>query len=520
MHAAGVHSRSSSSSSMVQPPSNRPRVWVVVLGPFGRSPRMQYHSLSLIEHGYSVTVVAEPGSEPIAPLRNNKHLDIHHISAPPAWIARLPSVLDLIVKAAWQLLVLLRLVLVTLPRPAAILLQNPPAIPTMLVCWLAMLRHRAVWVVDWHNLAYSMMEYKEGKAAWLIRLSKQIERILGRQAQAGFCVTKAMQEFLQAEFGVRAAVLYDRPADQFHPCSTAERHDLFGRLQQQLQQDGIGQCLQQQLAAAAECSSKQQQQATLLTVLPAGSKQPVPSPGRPALVVSSTSWTPDEDFGILLEAARKYDAAAVAAAAGGDSKQGGSKQGGSKKASGSSSYPDVLCVITGRGPQREMYLSRIRQLQLSKVAFCSMWLEPEDYPLMLGAADLGVSLHTSSSGIDLPMKVVDMFGAGLPVCAADFKCIGELVAEGKTGLLFSSAEQLAQQLLQLLEGFDGVSGSGGNGQLAQLRAGVVKEHSSWRWRDNWDKVAAPVFAEIADAANGGSSGVASSAGKRKGKKLA
>jgi beta-1,4-mannosyltransferase len=490
---------------------------------FGCSPRMQYHTLSLIEHGYSVSVVAQPGSEPIAPLRNNAHLDIHYVAAPPAWAAQLPSVLGLLAKALWQLAVLLWLMLVALPRPAAILLQNPPAIPTMLVCCLAMLRHRAVWVVDWHNLAYSMMQYKYAKHGWLISLSKAIERTLGRQAQAGFCVTKAMQDFLEAEFGVHAAVLYDRPPDQFHPCSMAETHDLFGRLQQQLQQDGIGQCMQQQLAAAAECSSDrpqataavQQQQATLLTVLPAGSKQPVARPARPALVVSSTSWTPDEDFGILLEAAQQYDAAAVAAA-------GGSRQCSSKKAGSGSgkSYPDVLFVITGRGPQREMYLSHIRQLQLSKVAFCSMWLEPDDYPLMLGAADLGVCLHMSSSGIDLPMKVVDMFGAGLPVCAADFKCIGELVAEGKTGLLFSSAEQLAQQLLQLLEGFDGAAGSGANEQLAQLRAGVAREQGSWRWRDNWDEVAAPVFAQIADAAEGGSSRGTASASKRNAKKLA
>ncbi|WIA30836.1 hypothetical protein OEZ86_000894 [Tetradesmus obliquus] len=446
---------------MAPPPSSRPRAWVVVLGIFGCCPRMQYHTLSLIEHGYSVS--------------------------------------------------------------------NPPAIPTMLVCWLAMLRHRAVWVVDWHNLAYSMMQYKHAKHGWLISLSKGIERTLGRQAQAGFCVTEAMQAFLQAEFGVQAAVLYDRPPDQFHPCSAAEKHELFGRLHQQLQQDGIGQCLQRQLAAAAEYGSsgnKQQQQqqqqlATLLTVQAAGSKQPVPRPGRPALVVSSTSWTPDEDFGILLEAAQLYDAAAAAAAAADDgSKQGSSKKAGSSSSSSGKSYPDVLFVITGRGPQREMYLSRIRQLQLSKVAFCSVWLEPDDYPLMLGAADLGVSLHTSSSGIDLPMKVVDMFGSGLPVCAADFKCIRELVTEGKTGLLFSSAEQLAQQLLQLLEAFDAVAGSGANGQLAQLRAGVARTQSSWRWRDNWDKVAAPLFARIANAAGGSSSKAASSAGKRKAKKQA
>ena len=50
-------------------------------------------------------------------------------------------------------------------------------------------------------------------------------------------------------------------------------------------------------------------------------------------------------------------------------------------------------------------------------------------------------------------QVVDMFGCGLPVCAASYQAIDELVQEGQTGLLFTSYQELAQQWVHLLRGF-------------------------------------------------------------------
>ena len=56
----------------------------------------------------------------------------------------------------------------------------------------------------------------------------------------------------------------------------------------------------------------------------------------------------------------------------------------------------------------------------------------------------GLCLHRSSSGLDIPMKVADLFGAGVPVCALDYGAsLAERVRHGDNGLLFSTAEQLA-----------------------------------------------------------------------------
>lgn len=183
--------------------------------------------------------------------------------------------------------------------------------------------------------------------------------------------------------------------------------------------------------------------------------------GRTRLLVSSTSWTTDEDFSLLLQALVTYSALATTT---------------------HPQLPEILAIITGKGPQKDFYLQQIDALnkadKLEMVTIKTAWLSIRDYAALLASADLGVSLHTSSSGVDLPMKVVDMFGAGLPVVGWDqYEAWPELVKDRSNGRGFSTAGGLTEVLVELF-------GDRDNTELNKLRAGAMKEGEK-RWDDEW-----------------------------------
>lgn len=314
------------------------------------------------------------------------------------------------------------------------LVQNPPSIPTLLiaiiVCWLK----SSKLVIDWHNFGYSILALKLGNGHPLVTISKFYEKYLAIYAVAHFAVTNAMADVLKADFWISSSILplHDRPAPLFVPFSTSRRITF----------------LKEHSLTSSDADSIIDKQVRL--------------------VVSSTSWTADEDFSVLLDALKQYSASAITE---------------------SPQLPELLVVITGKGPLKKHYVDRIDALkakqELEMVNIKTAWLSFEDYASLLAVADLGVSLHTSSSGVDLPMKVVDMFGAGLPVLGySDFKAWPELVQEGVNGRGFTNAQQMADAMKSI---FDPASQ-----ELDVLKEGAIHE-SKRRWGSEWLPVAGRLF---------------------------
>lgn len=102
---------------------------------------------------------------------------------------------------------------------------------------------------------------------------------------------------------------------------------------------------------------------------------------RPALLVSSTSWTPDEDFSILLDALSRYEVEA--------------RRRNETQEKDKDRLPKVLAIVTGKGPLKQDYMNRIVAREHEEdwkwVCCCSLWLEPEDYPVLLGKLNSAVN---------------------------------------------------------------------------------------------------------------------------------
>ena len=414
---------------------------VLVLGDFGHSPRMQNHAISLLSKGYEVTVIAyKNGSMMKEKLRENdgfrfvgiSRLNFLRLKKKTKIPSFVPSIAYFALRVLLQFLqVLLCLFFETgKVKVTNVLVQNPPCLPTFLACAVAkrLMKEKVKFTIDWHNLGYSIfsMQRKRGGKDMLVRVMKAYEKYFLRYFDHHLTVTEKMKDFLVREWRVDAtqiSVVKDAPGEQFlrlNTNATREKKKGFRKKTSDV-----------------------------------------------VNVVSSTSWTPDEDFDVLLNAAVLYDEKAKEAS-------GGARTATKKKKKTKQRLPHLNILITGRGDLRESFETRAKEAKLKHVSFSYAWLPIHEYPERLSMSDVGLCLHQSSSKLDLPMKIVDMFGVGIPVLARRYECLrDELVQEGVNGLTFDTSEELCDALISLLEGWDG--NDNGTEALNRLEAGVTRD---------------------------------------------
>ena len=397
---------------------------------------MLYHTRALAAAGVDVDLVGFEGTALPKSIAQDPRIAVHRLN--PATL-RLKGTFPGSTYAVAGLFDAMRLsyrlwrVLRSLPRPDLVLVQNPPAFPTLAVTWFSLRRRGVRFVIDWHNLGFSQLQLKLGQWHPAVRLARWFERRDARRVEGNLCVSRGLAAFLQSRFGVRnARVLYDRPASAFSAIDRADRERYRQALFTRLGVHGS-------------------------TV---------------GFIVCPTSWTEDEDFDLIIDAVPRLE----------------ERIRGWEAAAPGRRFADMVILVTGDGARRAEFERRFAGLPARRVQLRARWLEPEDYPHVVGSADLGLCLHRSSSGLDIPMKVADLFGAGVPVCALDYgACLAERVRHGDNGLLFSKADQLASMIFDLFETFPA-----DQAPLDRLRNGARKSARP-TWEEGWTREAKPVL---------------------------
>jgi len=397
---------------------------------------MRYHAHALAANGVDVDLVGLEGTPLPREITDDPRITVHRLATPRLKIRgeltgstyAVAGLFDAM-RISFRLWRTLR----RLTRPDLVLVQNPPAFPTLAVAWFSLKRRGVRFVVDWHNLGYTLLQLRLGQWHPAVRFARWFERRDARRVDANICVSRGLAAFLESRFGVKQAhVLYDRPASAFTAIDRADRERfrqaLFARLG--IRASTVG------------------------------------------FIVCPTSWTEDEDFDVVIEAVMRLEERIRGWEAGSSPRR----------------FPELVILVTGDGARRAEFERRFAGLPARRIQLRARFLEPEDYPRVVGSADLGLCLHRSSSGLDIPMKIADLFGAGVPVCALDYgACLAERVRHGDNGLLFSNGRQLADVLFDLFETFPADQKA-----LERLRTGARKLARP-TWEEGWTREAKPVL---------------------------
>jgi len=161
---------------------------------------------------------------------------------------------------------------------------------------------------------------------------------------------------------------------------------------------------------------------------------------------------------------------------------------------------ETLFIIVGHGVQQKELVDRAAKLGVSdRVAFVGT-LKPEVLPVLMNMADVCVSPFPKPDSVGRenampvrPISTLEFMSCGRPVVMSDIPGAGELIMDGKTGVLFKAEDPaaLAEKIIYLL----------GN---PRLRADLSKNarefitSGGFEWKDSVRKVERALSEAVCD----------------------
>ncbi|EKF31242.1 dolichyl-P-Man:GDP-ManGlcNAc2-PP-dolichyl beta-1,4-mannosyltransferase, putative [Trypanosoma cruzi marinkellei] len=333
-------------------------------------------------------------------------------------------------------------------------------------------------IVDWHNFGYSILQGDDrpSLAVWVYRKFECNLCFGNRNLTVSRAMRKALLELQERKMvkGDKSrlstaddvAVLYDTAPSFFGPVSRAR-----------FVQKVLRPVLQSSVHDAKEVMGLSPPPAWVMKTETHDSTKNANSPGL--FVIGATSWTLDDDYSMLVEALGRIDRRLK-------------EQGQNENSMQVPAVRPIWLLMTGKGVSRERFERAVVAAHLSPlVTVTTMYFQSYvDYAMALGAADVGLCIHHSSSGLDLPMKAVDMLGSGLPVVALQYEALPELLDE-KRGWMFSNTEGLEAILWRLAHR----DSSDAAGSLEQKRLCVIESRRN-TWDERWCAVVLPLLRDL------------------------
>ena len=411
---------------------------ILVLGDIGRSPRMQRHAISCLDNlneNYIIYFVGFINSPLLSQFNDKKYKNrIIFYNIKSIKLTNVPFIIYAIVKIiseSFHLFWILFLNPYKIVKLQTIILQNPPTIPigiiSRFVCWF----RAATLIIDWHNFGFTILALKIRNQT-ILNIYKYVEKMLFQLSDQNLTVTKTMKKFFIDKWNGNnnnIHVLYDKPTDMYYQELTQH---------QQQHNDGL---LYNELAKYFNIKPNNN--------ITNPSNEMKQLKGNNLWMISSTSWTKDEDLNMLLT-----DNILTTI----DNKI--------QQTYGNNNDISIYLFVTGKdeGGLKEIFIKGYNDIKngLKYIKVYPIWLNKyETYIHLLRYCDLGLCLHNSSSGLDLPMKVVDMFGVCIPVISINYDinkmnqlmswnndktAINELIIHNENGLIFNDSNELSSQI--------------------------------------------------------------------------